>query len=168
MRSLLIGNLISAAASVFLALSCVLNDRRRAYWCQLLESALLVVSSVFFGAWVRLITQALAVGRNALVIKDKLTVPLTAAFTAATVIIGLLVNTEGWLGLIPIGATVQLTLCNYYCRSMRSTKIGFLVNVVLWAAYSFCLLDYAYGVANTAIALASLLSLYRLIRRERE
>ena len=166
MRSILIGNLISAAASVFLGLSCCVNDRRRAYFYQVLESALLVVSSVFFLAWVRLITQALAVERNLLVMKNRFTGRMTVLFSILAVGIGLAVNTEGLLGLMPIAATVQLTLCNYYCTSIRATKLGFLANVVLWGVYSFWILDFASGAAQVVIGVISLVSLRKLARRE--
>lgn len=162
MKSILIGNLISALASVFLAISCVVNDKRKAYFCQLMESVFLVLSSVFFLAWVRLITQAMAVGRNYLVMNDKFTVRLMWAFTIVGTAIGLAVNTEGWLGLMPIAATIQLTLCNYYCRSLKATKWGFLVNVLIWGTYSFLILDFAYGAANVAIAIAGAVSLWKL------
>lgn len=167
MKNLLIGNLISAAASVFLAISCVVNDKRKAYFCQLMESALLVVSSVFFLAWVRLITQVLAVGRNYLVMNDRFTVRLMWAFTIVGTAIGLAINTEGWLGLMPIIATIQLTLCNYYCRSLKATKWGFLVNVLIWGLYSFLIWDFAYGAANAAIAAAGAVSLWKLSREEK-
>ena len=162
MKNILIGNLISAAASVLLAVSCVVNDKRKAYLCQLLESALLVVSSVFFFAWVRLITQVLAVARNALVIQDKFTVRLMVIFTVVGTAVGLAINTEGWLGLLPILATIQLTVCNYYCKSLKATKWGFLVNVILWGVYSFLILDFAYGVANAIIGVAGAISLWRM------
>ena len=168
MKNILIGNLISAAASVFLAVSCVVNDKRKAYFCQMMESVLLVVSSVFFLAWVRLITQALAVGRNWLVMNDKFTVRLMWIFTIVCTAIALAINTEGWLGLMPIAATIQLTLCNYYCRSLKATKWGFLVNVLIWGTYSFLIWDFAYGAANAAIALAGGWSLWKLYREEKK
>ena len=167
MKNILIGNIISAVASVFLAVSCVVNDKRKAYFCQLMESVFLVISSVFFFAWVRLITQALAVGRNYLVMNEKFTARLMWAFTIVGTVIGLIVNTEGWLGLMPIAATIQLTLCNYYCRSLKATKWGFLVNVLIWGTYSFLILDFAYGAANVAIAIAGFVSLWKLYQTEK-
>lgn len=168
MKNILIGNIISAVASVFLAVSCVVNDKRKAYFCQLMESLFLVISSVFFFAWVRLITQALAVARNYLVMNEKFTARLMWAFTIVGTMIGLIINTEGWLGLMPIVATIQLTLCNYYCRSLKATKWGFLVNVLIWGTYSFLILDFAYGAANAAIAIAGFVSLWKLYQEEKK
>lgn len=167
-KMLLIGNGISALASVFLAMSCVTNDRRRAYLYQTLESLLLVVSSVFFGAWVRLISQAFGAARNYLVMVEKFTVPLMILFTILSTALGLWMNTEGWIGMIVIVATIQLTLCNYYCKSVRATKIGFLVNVLLWGVYSYLIYDIAYGIANTVIFLAGVVSLIQYERKQKQ
>ena len=166
-KMILIGNLISAAASLFLMLSTVTNDRRAAYRYQALESATLVISSVFFGAWVRLISQAFGAIRNVLVMDDKFTVPLMVAFTALSTGLGLWMNNEGWVGLIVIAATIQLTLCNYYCKSVRAMKIGFAVNLFLWSVYSFLISDVAYGIANGVIFFVSLASLARYERLQK-
>ncbi len=158
---ILIGNLLSAVASVFLGLSCVINDKKKAYHCQALESAFLMLSSVFFCAWVRMVTLAPTVLRNELVAFDKYKKYYTVIFTAVAVISGLLVNREGPMGLFPIMLTVQLTVCNYTCKTLFSTKISFLVNVLGWSVYSFMIRDYAYGVSTLAIAAAAVDSLIR-------
>ena len=107
MNMLLTGNLLSAVASVFLGLSCVINDKKKAYHCQALESAILMISSVFFGAWVRMITLAPTVLRNELVAFDKYKKSYTVIFTIIAVISGLLVNREGPMGLFPIALAVK-------------------------------------------------------------
>ena len=161
MNMLLTGNLLSAVASVFLGLSCVINDKKKAYHCQALESAFLMISSVFFGAWVRMITLAPTVLRNELVAFDKYKKSYTVIFTIIAVISVLLVNREGPMGLFPIALAVQLTVCNYTCKTMLSTKISFLVNVLGWSVYSFMIRDYAYGISTFVIAVAAVISLIR-------
>ena len=86
--------------------------------------------------------------------------------TVLTVGIGVAVNNRGLIGLIPVAATVQLTLCNYFVKSLRGVKWSFLVNVILWTIYSYCILDIAYGTASAVIAVLTVISLIRLIRKE--
>ncbi len=167
-KMLLIGNLISCVSSVFLMLSTLTNDRRRAYLFQMLESLFLVISSLFFAAPVRLISQAFGVARNYLVMIDKYTVPLMVAFTLLCTGMGVALNTEGWLGVIVIVATIQLSLCNYYCKTVRATKIGFVVNLLMWSVYSFLISDVAYGIANGAISLMGIASLMQYERRQKQ
>ena len=167
MNRILIGNLISACASGCLAASCVVNDKKRAYFFQMMESLLLTVSACFFGVWSSMSTQAIGTVRNGLVMKEKFTTPIMAVCTLLTVGIGVAVNNRGLIGLIPVAATVQLTLCNYYVKSLRGVKVSFLVNVILWTIYSYCILDIAYGTASAVIAVLTVISLARLIKREK-
>ena len=167
MNRILIGNLISACASGCLAASCVVNDKRRAYFFQMMESLLLTVSACVFGVWSSMVTQAIGTVRNGLVMKERFTTRLMVVCTVLTAVIGVAVNNRGLVGLIPVAATVQLTLCNYYVKSLRGVKLSFLVNVILWTIYSYCILDIAYGTASAVIAVLTVISLVRLVRKEK-
>ena len=167
MNRILIGNLISACASGCLAASCVVNDKRRAYFFQMMESLLLTISACFFGVWSSMSTQLVSTVRNGLVMKEKFTTRLMIVCTVLTTVIGVAVNNRGLIGLIPVAATVQLTLCNYFVRSLRGVKISFLINVILWTIYSYCILDIAYGTASAVIAVLTVISLIRLVRKEK-
>ena len=81
---------------------------------------------------------------------------------------GVALNTEGWLGVIVIVATIQLSLCNYYCKTVKATKIGFMVNLLMWSVYSFLISDVAYGIANGVICLMGILSLMQYERRQKQ
>ena len=167
MNRILIGNLLSACASGCLAASCVVNDKRRAYFFQMMESLLLTISACFFGVWSSMSTQLVSTVRNGLVMKEKFTTRLMIVCTVLTTVIGVAVNNRGLIGLIPVAATVQLTLCNYFVRSLRGVKISFLINVILWTIYSYCILDIAYGTASAVIAVLTVISLIRLVRKEK-
>ena len=164
---ILIGNLISACASGCLAASCVVNDKKRAYFFQMMESLLLTVSACFFGVWSSMSTQAIGTVRNGLVMKEKFSTPLMILCTVLTTVIGVAVNNRGLIGLIPVAATVQLTLCNYFVKSLRGVKLSFLINVILWTIYSYCILDIAYGTASAVIGVLTVISLIRLVRKEK-
>ena len=164
---ILIGNLISACASGCLAASCVVNDKKRAYFFQMMESLLLTVSACFFGVWSRMSTQAVGTARTGLVTNETCSTPPLILCTALTTVIGTAVNNRGLIGLIPVAATVQLTLCNYFVKSLRGVKLSFLINVILWTIYSYCILDIAYGTASAVIGVLTVISLIRLVRKEK-
>ena len=166
MNRILIGNLISSCASGCLAASCVVNDKKRAYFFQMMESLLLTVSAFVFGVWSSMTTQAISTVRNGLVMKERFSTPLMVVCTVLTAGIGVAVNNRGLIGLIPVAATVQLTLCNYFVRSLRGVKVSFLVNVILWTIYSYCILDIAYGTTSAVIAVLTVLSPTRLVQKE--
>ena len=104
--NIIIGNAISFVAGIFLILSMVVNDDKRAYMHQFLNAFVLMISSVFFLSWTGVTTMAIAATRNIMVYKDRLTLNWTIFFIVLSVAVGLAVNTMGIIGLLPIMAII--------------------------------------------------------------
>ena len=107
--NIIIGNLISLIAGIFIILSMWVNDEKQAYKYQFWNAFILIISSVFFFSWTGVTTMAIAASRNAMVYYDRLTSYWTVFFIVISVVLGLLVNTMGFIGLLPIVAIVQIT-----------------------------------------------------------
>ena len=133
--NIVIGNVISLIAGVFIILSMWVNDEKQAYKYQFLNAFVLIISSVFFLSWTGVTTMAIAATRNLMVYKDRLTFNWTIFFIVISVVLGLLVNTMGFVGLLPIIAIVQITLCNYYLKTIKLIKISFIVNSAIYIIY---------------------------------
>ena len=103
--NIIIGNAISFVAGIFLILSMVVNDEKKAYKHQFLNAFILMISSFFFYSWTGVTTLAIASARNMMVYRDKLTLKWTAFFIVLSVVLGLMVNTMGFIGLLPIIAS---------------------------------------------------------------
>ena len=71
--NIVIGNIISLVAGVFIILSMWVNDEKQAYKYQFLNAFILVISSAFFFSWTGVVTMAIAATRNLMVYYDKLT-----------------------------------------------------------------------------------------------
>ena len=168
MNTLILGNLISLGASVCLAASCCAGKKSTAYRLQAAESGVLCGSYLVFNAWAGLITQALSVLRNLLVVRGKFSARWMVLFTALAVVLGVAVNDRGLIGLLPVVATVQLTLCNHFCRTIRQVKVSFLVNAFQWLAFSFCIGDYVNTCTQVVVMALCVVSLVRLSRKEKQ
>lgn len=161
--NIIIGNGISLIAGIFIILSMWVNDEKKAYKYQFLNAFLLMISSVFFLSWTGVTTMAIAATRNMMVYKDKLTFNLTVFFIIVSVILGVLVNTMGIIGFLPIIAMIQITLCNYYLKSIKTIKMGFIVNSAIYVVYFLAILDISSAVIESATASIGLISLFRLL-----
>ena len=71
--NIIIGNIISLIAGVFIILSMWVNDEKQAYKYQFLNAFILAISSVFFLSWTGVTTMAIAATRNAMVYYERLT-----------------------------------------------------------------------------------------------
>lgn len=165
--NIVIGNVISFVAGIFILLSMWVNDEKEAYKYQFLNAFILMISSAFFLSWTGIVTMAIAASRNAMVYKDKLTFNWTIIFIIVSVIIGCLVNTMGFVGLLPIIALVQLTVCNYYLKSIKSIKISFIINSVIFIIYFLAIWDFSSAVIESITVTVGLISLFRLIYSKR-
>lgn len=162
--NIVVGNVISLIAGIFIILSMWVNDEKQAYKHQFLNAFILMISSVFFLSWTGVTTMAIAATRNAMVYKDKLTFNWTIFFIVISIVLGLLVNTMGFVGLLPIIAIIQITLCNYYLKSIKTIKSGFIVNSAIYVIYFLAILDFSSAVIESITALIGVVSLVRLIR----
>ena len=161
--NIIIGNVISFIAGIFIILSMWVNDEKQAYKYQFLNAFILMISSVFFLSWTGVTTMAIAASRNAMVYKDKLTMNWTIFFIVISVVLGLLVNTMGFVGLLSIIAIIQITLCNYYLKTIKPIKIGFIVNSAIYIVYFLAILDFASATIESITALIGVVALVRLI-----
>ena len=163
--NIVIGNVISLIAGVFIILSMWVNDEKQAYKYQFLNAFVLIISSVFFLSWTGVTTMAIAATRNLMVYKDRLTFNWTIFFIVISVVLGLLVNTMGFVGLLPIIAIVQITLCNYYLKTIKLIKISFIVNSAIYIIYFLTILDFSSAIIESITALIGVIALFMLIYR---
>lgn len=161
--NIVIGNVISLVAGVFIILSMWVNDEKQAYWYQFLNAFILMISSVFFFSWTGVTTMAIAAARNLMVYNDKLTLNWTVFFIIISVVLGLMVNTMGFVGLLPIIAIVQITICNYSLKSIKSIKTSFIVNSAVYVVYFLAILDFSSASIESITALVGIVSLFRLV-----
>ena len=161
--NIVIGNVISLIAGIFIIISMWVNDEKQAYKHQFLNAFILMISSVFFLSWTGVVTMAIAASRNLMVYKDKLTFRWTVFFIVISIVLGVLVNTMGFVGLLPIIAIVQITLCNYYLKTIKKIKIGFIVNSAIYIVYFLAIWDFASAAIESFTALVGVVALARLI-----
>ena len=166
--NLIIGNIISFIAGIFIILSMWVNDEKEAYKYQFLNAFILMISSVFFFSWTGVTTMAIAASRNAFVYKDRLTFNWTVFFIVISIVLGFLVNTRGIIGFLPIIAIVQITICNYYLKSIKSIKTSFIVNSAFYIVYFVAIYDFSSCAFETITVIIGLISLFKLIFADKE
>ena len=165
--NIIIGNVISLIAGIFIILSMWVNDEKQAYKYQFWNAFILIISSAFFFSWTGVTTMAIAATRNAMVYYEKLTSYWTVFFIVISVVLGLLVNTMGFVGLLPIIAIIQITLCNYYLKSIKTIKTSFIVNSVIYIVYFLAIYDFSSATIESVTALIGLISLAKLLNSEK-
>ena len=163
MINIYVGNAISFISSVFLLLSSIAKSRRKIYLYQSLECLLLLFSQLCFGQLAAALVMLFGVIRNLLLTVGKYNRIWMIVFFVLTAVIGIKINTGGYIGLIPVFATLAYTISTKYAKSYINVKLSLLANLILWSTYSFLIMDYVSATVNSLAAVLTLLSL--LFRR---
>lgn len=159
MSNILIGNIISFAAAIFLAVSCVVKSRKQIFILQFMNCAVLAVASYFFGSYAAITTLALCCIRNIFIMKDKFSVPIMTVILILVIACGVLTNNRGIIGLLPVIATVEYTICCHYITDVGKTRISILVNEAIWIIYSFLVLDFSTAITDIIVVTVDIVSI---------
>ena len=139
--NIIIGNFISLVAGIFVIVSLCVNNDKQAYKFQFLNTVILIIASIFFNSWVGVVILSVASVRLFMVYKDKFTLNWAIFFLILGVSVGFAVNTLGWVGLIPIIAVIQITICNYAYKDIRWIKLSLIVNEAFYIFYFYMIFD---------------------------
>lgn len=164
---IIIGNIISLVAALFLAASCLVKNKRGIFLCQFMECVLLAISSVFFGSLAGTTTLLLSAVRNLIVARERYTKQMMYIFLVLTIVAGILANSRGLLGLMPVIATVEYTICCYYITGIKAIRCSIFVNMAIWIVYSFLILDFSTAISDSIILIVDLAAIVKMHRSEK-
>ena len=159
---IIIGNIISFIAALFMFASGWTKDRDRTFLYQILENLVLCAANACFRSWAGISTLLLSGVRNYLVMKERYTKKLMYVFVILIIVIGTAINNRGLVGLLPVAATVQLSICNQYAKTLIQHKLSLFVNTAIWLVYDFCILDISSTVAQTVMCLLTAVTMIQL------
>ena len=162
--NIIIGNVISLVAGIFIIISLCINNDKKAYKYQFLNAFTLVIASFFFNSMVGAVVMAIASVRLLMVYKDWFTLRWAIFFLILSVTVGFAVNTLGWVGLIPIVAVTQITICNYAYKDIRWIKLSFIVNEAFYIFYFYLVFDFVSTFIQILTVVIGCVSYIRLVK----
>ena len=162
-----LGNAVSAVSAAFLIASCLSNTRKRIFYFQVIECVILAIANIIFNSWAGFTTLAVCAVRNLFIAHDRFTKPLMLICIGLTVALGLWANNRGWVGLLPMFATVEYTVCCHYIYGVRATRISLFLNLLIWVVYALLIRDYATALSNGVVMAVDLAAIIRGLLRRR-
>jgi hypothetical protein len=162
--NIIVGNLISLFAGIFVILNLWTNDDKKAYKYQILNAFILIFASFFFNSYVGIVVMTIVTIRLYMVYKDKFTINWAIFFLIISAVIGFAVNNLGVVGLIPVIATIQITICNYICKDIKWIKLSFIINESFYAIYFFCVFDFTSVIIQFVTVSIGCISYIKLVR----
>ena len=141
----LIANIIGLLGSLLMVLMGILKKKKDVLFAQNIQLILLGISNFMMNGYIGTIVNAIALFRNILCSKGKLNMFWIIVIMMVSITIGVIFNTEGLVGYLPILATL-IFLLFMNIKDMVKFKMMTAVVMFLWFIY-----DLELGVYTTAL-----------------
>ncbi len=159
-NTILIGNIISLFACSLTTISGFLNKKTIVLLLQSIQMGLSGIACMILVSPSGAIINFISIARNALCAKDKLTHTAKGIIILTSVLFSFMFNSRGWIGIIPIVATILYTV---YLDKFEGKKFKWLMIATwgLWTIHDFAIQSYVSAVFNILTMLTSFISILR-------
>ena len=161
--AIIAANIIDLIASMIQIGSGSIKQKSKILIVQIIQLLMQAVSMLLLGGVTGAVSNVLSCYRNYLCYKDRLNAWWKAALIAASVAMTVLLNDQGWLGVIPV------VVCTVYILLMdMKDPIRFKLLVTLsflpWLVYHFALKVYVAAVFDAATVITNGVTLCLMLR----
>lgn len=159
---LILGNIFSLIASIFLVMSTFPKTKKNLIKFQIGDCTSNIVANLLLGGVSGAIVSVFGLVRNLLVYSKKGTKVIYSIVVSSMFITGVFYNNRGWVGYLPIMASVvySLTMCNE-SSSSTSIKKALVLNVSAWLIYNITILAVPSVITNSVVLSSTI---YNLIK----
>ena len=161
--------LFSFIGAICVVLSGMAKSNRSTHQISILDCSAHTISNILFEGYSGALTTAVALVREVLATKGKMTNTIQAILCTIIIILGFACNTNGFIGLLPIVGSVQYTIIG--CRAKSSfteLKIALLISISLWTVYDITIGAYPSVVANIITAIMCIITLKNHQNKQQE
>ena len=128
----IIRNLFSLFAVICLAVSVTKKNKNKLIGWQIIDTIFCMLSNIALFSYSAFTTNFLALLRNILAYKNKLSKFVTIVLTVLCVIFGAFANTRGIIGWFPITASASYTLFMFMTKNEQQMRFALISNLLLW------------------------------------
>lgn len=165
MTNIIIGNIIALIASILMVLAGLQKKKKKILFIQIIQIALSVISNLVLGGYTGAIINALSCVRDILCYKDKMGTKEKIIIIILAVGLSLVFNNLGWIGLLPIGATV-IYIIFMNTKDVVKFKMLIIFSMIMWLLYDLYIKSYTSGAFDFASIIANLFAISQIKRRK--
>ncbi len=158
---LIIGNIFSLLSAICIAVSVIKKNKNDLIWWQILDVIFCILSNIALYTYAALTTNSVALIRNILAYKNKLTEKLTFVLMILCIVAGLWANNRGIIGLFPIVASASYTVLMYTTRNDQQMRYALISNLLLWFVHDFYVQAYPSALTDAALSVWTAVQIIR-------
>lgn len=161
-ESLIIGNLCTLLAMGANAFSSTRKTGKGVLAVQTVGQGIYFISAMFLRGYSAAVQNVVSILRNFVAICNGKSKALEWILTAAGVVLGLVFNNRGILGLLPVLGNLEYTVAIFRFKDNgRAIKISFVICVALYVVYNFAISNFVGAVADTIVIATTLAALVK-------
>lgn len=165
MIEIVLGNVFSLLAMFSDSFSAKQTSRNKILLVQILSQVFYTLSSFVLKGYSATFQNATNIFRNLFVIYGKQSKVVEYLFFATALILGVIFNNRGFVGLLPIIANLEYTIAVFRIHDEYKLKLAFLVTVVLFGIFNLYIYNFV-GLASNFFIFGS--TVYFLIKEKRK
>lgn len=157
----ILGNIFSLIAAICLFVSVFKKTTKALLLWQIFEVVFCILSNVALVTYSALTTNSIALVRDILAYKNKLTRNITFVLLFLCVIAGFAANNRGIIGIFPVAASFVYTVFLYETRNEQQIRFALIINLMLWFVHDFYVGAYPSAVMDVGLSAWTLLNIFR-------
>ena len=162
---ILIANIIDTLAALLQVGTGAIKKKSKILVVQIVQLLMQGVSMLLLGGVTGAVSNVLSCFRNYLCYKEKLNTAWKAFFIGASIIMTILLNDQGLLGVIPAAVcTVYIIFMDV--KDPIKFKILVTVTFIPWVIYHFMIKSYAGAIFDVATIITNLITLHSMIKKQ--
>lgn len=167
MLYIVIGNIIALIASILMVYSGLIKEKKKILYVQTIQIGLSVISNLVLGGITGAIINAISCVRNILCYKERLNLKAKIIIVILAIIISLLFNNLGIIGILPIISLVTYTLL-MNTKDVIKFKVLIIFTMLMWLIYDLYIKSYSSAVFDFMNIIANIVSIYQLKNKVKE
>lgn len=158
---IVVANIIALIASLFMVYSGILRNKKEILLIQTIQIGLSVASNIILGGITGAIINTLSFIRNLLCYKNKLGLKSKIILTFLAILLTLIFNNLGIIGLLPLISTIAyIWLMNI--KNVMQFKILIMFTMLIWGIYDIYIKSYTSALFDFGNIIANAISICQL------
>ena len=146
------GNIFSLLSAICLAVSVIKKNKTDLIWWQILDVIFCILSNIALYTYAALTTNSVALIRNILAYKNKLSSKITFILMILCIIFGLWANNRGIIGFFPVVASASYTIFMYTTKNEQQMRWALISNLILWLVHDVYVQAYPSAVMDVILS----------------
>lgn len=158
---LILGNVFSLLSAICIAISVLKKNKNDLILWQVIDVIFCILSNIALYTYSAMTTNSIALIRNILAYKNKLTKKITWILFILCIVVGLYANNRGLIGLFPIVASASYTIFMLTTKDEQQMRWALVSNLILWFVHDIYIQAYPSALTDVVLSIWTSVQIFK-------